>query len=83
MELVKGNGMKAPSELTITIAGESGSGKSNLAVHLSQLMFAMGFNVEFYDDTKEVVIYELGKPSSINTIKERTLIRVTTQQLPR
>lgn len=83
MELVKGNGVKAPSELTITIAGKSGSGKSNLAAHLTRLMYEMGFNVEFHDDTKEAVINELGKPSSINTIKERTNIKITTQQLLR
>lgn len=83
MEMVKGKGMKAPTELTITIAGKSGSGKSNLAAHLNRLMHEMGFNVEFHDDTKEAVIHELGRPSSINTIKDSTLVKITTQQLPR
>jgi len=76
--------MKSSNELTITVSGKSGTGKSNLAAHLTRLLSESGFDINFQDeDTKETTIGNLGNEYVLKYMKECTNIKVTTQQLPR
>lgn len=76
--------MKSNNELIITVSGKSGTGKSNLAAHLTRLLSETGFDANFHDETtKEMAIEKLGNKDALKYMKECTNIKVTTQQLPR
>lgn len=76
--------MRINNELTITVSGKSGTGKSNLAAHLTRLLSESGFDINFQDeDTKETAIGNLGNKDALKYMKECTNIKVTTQQLLR